>query len=199
MHHSGRLNRIRLPRIAITLALSGCTLNIGSGTASTPSDQRESQAGTNTGDVSTPPNSVLEDATEITEAGRKYLEIVSEVNCLLEEIYAIEKANTQVDGTTDPAKLPDIQSLLRILAPARELAVRRLLDYDWPDTVSSEIDLIARDWSKVARSEVALSEAVNLAAFNRIHATYVSIVMTGNPGYVRSQLGLGAAEETNDC
>lgn len=134
-----------------------------------------------------------------TASGQRYLEIVNEVNCLVESILALERKNSLGDGSYDPAKLPDAQILFAKLANAREVAVRNLLDENWPQGVGAEIDLIARDWSKIARTEVLLAEAPDLGAYNQLIAGYQAFVWEGNPGYVRSQLGVGPATETNNC
>jgi len=180
--------------MASTVIASGCTINLGG--AGSDTERVESNES-----LSQDPSASDEKVQAVggVGTGETYLEIVNEVNCLAEEVLELERANSLGDGSVDPAMLPDAKRLFARLAVARENAIRGLIETTWPEDVANEIDLIARDWSKVARTEVLLSEAPDLGAYNQLVASYGSFTSTGNPGYVRIQLGVGPATETNDC
>ncbi len=205
---SMRQGRVRVIVIAVTAVFSGCTINVGSTGTDLSSEQDASQLASEAVDATETTVSVSNDAGSSvdnkaeqtgTASGQRYLQIVNEVNCLVESILALERKNSLGDGSYNPAILPDAQILFAKLANAREVAVRNLLDENWPQGVGAEIDLIARDWSEIARTEVLLAEAPDLGAYNQLIAVLQAFVREGNPGYVRSQLGVGPATETNNC
>ena len=135
------------------------------------------------------------------EAGQTYLEIVNSVNCTYREIVDLQNANSLGDGTADPAVLPELQALFGVLASAREIAVRSFLGSNWPESVKSDIDLLAREWSKGARAERALAEAVDQGAYTLDMNGYNALMSasSANPGFIRATLGVGPASETDHC
>ena len=137
----------------------------------------------------------------IEEAGIMYLEIVNPVNCANRVISDLENVNSLGDGTVDPAVLSDMKAAAGVLATAREKAVRSLLGQVWPSIVSPDVELIAREWSKAARAELAISESVDLGAYNLAISSYRDLNNNSqaNPGFVRASLGIGPASETDRC
>ena len=135
------------------------------------------------------------------EAGFRYLEIVNPVNCAIRAISDLENANSMGDGTVDPSALPEMKDLYSALGAARERAVRDLLEVEWPSTVATDIEMLAREWSKAARAETGISTVVDLGAYNVAMSTLVEFWANSeaNPGYIRSALGVGPATETDQC
>jgi hypothetical protein len=140
-------------------------------------------------------------SSTIEEAGQSYLEIVNPVNCASRVIVDLENSNSLGDGTVDPAVLSDVKAAAAVLASARETAVRSLLGQNWPSIVAPDIEVLARDWSKAARAEFAISEAVDLGAFNLAISGYRELLSNSqaNPGFIRASLGIGPASETDMC
>jgi hypothetical protein len=179
--------------LAVTLALSAC------------GNSSSSDAISNSGNTiySAVPDSAVSGSDEINDAyaGELYLEIVNPVNCLYAEIINLQNMNSLGDGTVDPSALAGLQVLFRDLSSERENAVRSFLGNSWPSKVASDIELLARDWSKVARAELAISEAVDQGAYtlgmDSLNA--FSSTAEANPGYIRSALGIGPAAETDRC
>jgi hypothetical protein len=179
--------------LAVTLALSAC------------GNSSSSDAISDTGNTiySAVPDSAASssDAMNDADAGELYLEIVNPVNCLYTEIINLQNMNSLGDGTVDPAALPGLQVLFSELSSERENAVRSFLGNSWPNKVANDIELLARDWSKVARAELALSEAVDQGAYTLGMDSLNAFFNTAeaNPGYIRSALGIGPAAETDRC
>ena len=143
---------------------------------------------------------VTSPAEDLVAAGKRYLEIVNPVNCANRAELAIEKAHSLGDGTIDPAVLNEIQSAFGERAAARQTAFRQMLDYAWPSKVKNEIEVLAADWAKIAILEQQLADAYDLGAFNSLAADVKSRPQgQGNPGLIRGLLGLGTAEETDQC
>lgn len=193
---SSRVTRCRCSIFWLLLAtlVTGCTINLGGGGSEADLSSRPEGLSNNGG-----PSAGETTEQKGTATGQTYLDIVNEVNCLVESMLTLERQNSLGDGSFNPAILPDAQLLLAKLADAREVAVRNLLNETWPVEVDAEIDLIARDWSKVARTELLLADAPDLGTYNQLADGYRSFTWEGNPGYVRSQLGVGPASQTNDC
>jgi hypothetical protein len=105
------------------------------------------------------------------------------------------------DGTVDPSVLPEMKYLYSALGAARERAVRDFLEVVWPSTVATDIEMLAREWSKAARAETAISTVVDLGAYNIAMTNYLDLLKNSdaNPGYIRSALGVGPATETDQC
>ena len=135
---------------------------------------------------------------DLAAAGKRYLEIVNPVNCAARAVRAIENANSLGDGTFDASALTEIQNAAGKMASARQTAFRQMLDYAWPSKVKSEIELLAADWAKLAVSEQLLADAYDLGAYNSLNAE-TKPQGQGNPGLIRGLLGLGTAEETDQC
>jgi hypothetical protein len=135
------------------------------------------------------------------EAGFLYLEIVNPVNCAIRAISDLENANSMGDGTVDPSVLSEMKYLYSALGAARERAVRDFLEVEWPSTVATDIEMLAREWSKAARAETGISTVVDLGAYNLAMSTLVEFWANSeaNPGYIRSALGVGPATETDQC
>jgi len=135
------------------------------------------------------------------KAGILYLEIVNPVNCEVRAISELENANSMGDGTVDPSVLPEMKYLYSALGAARERAVRDFLEVEWPSTVATDIEMLAREWSKAARAETAISTVVDLGAYNIAMTNYLDLLKNSdaNPGYIRSALGVGPATETDQC
>jgi hypothetical protein len=169
--------------LAVTLALSAC------------GNSSSSDAISDTG------NTIYSAVPDSADAGELYLEIVNPVNCLYTEIINLQNMNSLGDGTVDPAALPGLQVLFSELSSERENAVRSFLGNSWPNKVANDIELLARDWSKVARAELALSEAVDQGAYTLGMDSLNAFFNTAeaNPGYIRSALGIGPAAETDRC
>jgi hypothetical protein len=140
-------------------------------------------------------------SSTVEEAGQSYLEIVNPVNCASRVIVDLENSNSLGDGTVDPAVLSDVKAAAAVLASARETAVRSLLGQNWPSIVAPDIEVLARDWSKAARAEFAISESVDLGAFNLAISGYRELLSNSqaNPGFIRASLGIGPASETDMC
>ena len=137
---------------------------------------------------------------DLAAAGKRYLEIVNPVNCANRAHLAFEEAHSLGDGTIDPTVLNELQSLIGEKASARQTAFRQMLDYAWPSKVKSEIDVLAADWAKVAVLQQRLADAYDLGAYNSLAADMKSQPQgQGNPGLIRGLLGLGTAEETDQC
>ena len=142
-----------------------------------------------------------EGALSEVDAGRLYLEIVNPVNCTYWEIVDIQNANSLGDGTVDPAALFELQTMFDVLSSAREAAVRSFLDNSWPEIVAADIEMIAREWSKAARAEFGISVAIDQSTYTLEMNSYNSLLSSSdaNPGYIRSALGIGPANETDQC
>ena len=176
--------------------LASCTINIG-GTKDNGGSESQTEIG-----GSDQPTELLGDDTAPAlnvDFGQRYLEIVNDVNCTALEIDKLEKDNSLGDGTVDPAVMGDIRNLYEKLASFREKAVRELLGESWPNEVATEIDLIARDWSTAARQEQFMSTTEDLGQYNLAISKYIQLQPSGNPGFVRAQLGVGPGSETNKC
>lgn len=192
---ASKSRRLTFPALAVLMLLAGCTINLGSGSSS-PSGGSENSvsADRGEGESQTPPQEMT-----LEESGARYLEIINDVNCTVRRIFAIESENSLGDGTTDPAFLGEIQDLYGLLSDARVEAVRALVNEDWPESVATEVDLIARDWSVRARAERDASNAPDLGAFNLVVQGFSSLPSEGNPGYLRTLLGVGTNDETDRC
>jgi len=142
-----------------------------------------------------------EGALSEVDAGRLYLEIVNPVNCVSIAINDLEIANSLGDGTVDPTILPEMMDLFAQIGEVRETAVRDLLNFVWPETVAPDIDLLARQWSKFARAEAGISMSADLGTYNIAMSNYLELLKNtdANPGYIRSALGIGPANETDQC
>ena len=187
----------RFPLLVCTLTvLASCTINIG-GTKDNGGSANQTEIG-----GSDQPTEVLGDDTAPAlnvDFGQRYLEIVNDVNCTALEIDKLEKENSLGDGTVDPAVMDDLRNLYERLASFRERAVRELLGESWPNDVADEIDLIARDWTMAARQEQYISTTEDLGQYNLAVSKYIQLQPSGNPGFVRAQLGVGPSSETNKC
>ena len=184
---------IRLGVIVVMFSLASC----GSGSPTTePID-----SGFSIDTTQIDPSGQDEDVLSEIEAGRLYLEIVNPVNCAYWEIVDIQNANSLGDGTVDPAALFELQTMFDVLASAREGAVRSFLDNSWPEVVAADIETIARAWSKAARAEFAISVAIDQSTYTLAMNSYNSLISASdaNPGYIRSALGIGPANETDQC
>ena len=176
--------------------LASCTINIGGAKDNSGSASQNEIGG------SDQPTEFLGDDTAPAlnvDFGQRYLEIVNSVNCTLLKIDKLEKENSLGDGTIDPAAMGDMQKLYEKLASFREKAVRELLGESWPNEVATEIDLIARDWSTAAIQEQFISATEDLGQYNLAASKYLQLQPSGNPGFVRAQLGVGPASETSKC
>jgi hypothetical protein len=183
----------KIVALAVTLALSAC--------GNSSSSDAISESG-NTINSAVPDSAASgSDAMNDADAGELYLEIVNPVNCLYSEIINLQNMNSLGDGTVDPAALSGLQVLFSELSSERENAVRSFLGNSWPNNVANDIELLARDWSKVARAELALSEAVDQGAYTLGMDSLNAFANTAeaNPGYIRSALGIGPAAETDRC
>lgn len=185
--------KIRLLFVGLAILTASC------GSVSQSSEQVASEVSAETS-ISIASGSISESLTSV-EAGQTYLEIVNSVNCTYREIVDLQNANSLGDGTADPAVLPELQALFAVLASAREIAVRSFLGSNWPESVKADIDLLAREWSKGARAERALAEAVDQGAYTLDMNGYNALMSTSsaNPGYIRATLGVGPASETDHC
>lgn len=181
--------------VCASIVLANCTLNIG-GTK----DNGGSASQTEIGGSDQAAEVSVDDTTSMSvDFGQRYLEIVNDVNCTFLEIDKLEKENSLGDGTFDPAVMDDIRNLYERLASFRERAVRELLGESWPNDVADEIDLIARDWTMAARQEQYISTTEDLGQYNLAVSKYIQLQRSGNPGFVRAQLGVGPSSETNKC
>ena len=137
---------------------------------------------------------------DIVSAGQKYLEIVNPVNCASRGLLAIEEANSLGDGTIDPSALGEIQAGSGLVATTKQTAFRQLLDYNWPSSVQSEIDILAADWARQASMYQQLADAYDLGAYNTTLTDFKAQPPgAGNPALIRGLLGVGAAAETDQC
>lgn len=178
------------------IVLASCTINIG-GTKDNGGSANQTEIG---GSDQSTEVSVDDTATALNvDFGQRYLEIINNVNCTYLEIIKLEKENSLGDGTFDPAVMGDMRKLYEKLASFREKAVRELLGESWPNEVATEIDLIARDWSAAARQEQFISTTEDLGQYNLAVSKYTQLQLSGNPGFVRAQLVVGPASETNKC
>ena len=61
--------------------------------------------------------------------------------------------------------------------------------------------MIAREWSKAARAEFGISVAIDQSTYTLEMNSYNSLLSSSdaNPGYIRSALGIGPANETDQC
>jgi hypothetical protein len=179
--------------LVVTLTLSAC--------GSSSSSDAISDSGNTI--YSAVPDSVasVSGAMNDDDAGELYLEIVNPVNCEVRAISELENANSMGDGTVDPSVLPEMKYLYSALGAARERAVRDFLEVVWPSTVATDIEMLAREWSKAARAETAISTVVDLGAYNIAMTNYLDLLKNSdaNPGYIRSALGVGPATETDQC
>jgi hypothetical protein len=179
--------------LVVTLTLSAC--------GSSSSSDAISDSGNTI--YSAVPDSVasVSGAMNDDDAGELYLEIVNPVNCEVRAISELENANSMGDGTVDPSVLPEMKYLYSALGAARERAVRDFLEVEWPSTVATDIEMLAREWSKAARAETAISTVVDLGAYNIAMTNYLDLLKNSdaNPGYIRSALGVGPATETDQC
>ena len=178
------------------IVLASCTINIG-GTKDNGGSESQTEIG-----GSDQPTELLGDDTAPAlnvDFGQRYLEIVNDVNCTGSEMEKLEKENSLGDGTIDPAVMGDMRKLYEKLASFREKAVRELLGESWPNEVATEIDLIAKYWSTAARQEQFISATEDLGQYNLAASKYLQLQPSGNPGFVRAQLGVGPASETSKC
>jgi hypothetical protein len=137
---------------------------------------------------------------DLASAGQKYLEIVNPVNCASRGLLAIEEANSLGDGTIDPSALGEIQAGFGLVAITKQTAFRQLLDYNWPSSVQSEIDILAADWARQASMYQQLADAYDLGAYNTTLTDFKAQPPgAGNPALIRGLLGVGAAAETDQC
>ena len=177
--------------------LSACTINVG---PNDPKAQKESVPVTLTPANDSPGTLPSQGANSIgAEAGERYLEIVNDVNCAMRSYILLENSYALGDGTFDYVGLVELQPALSYLAEARESAVRNFLKISWPESVAAEIDLLSREWSKLARLEYSLSEAPDIGTFEIVSAEYRNFTTQSNPGYIRATLGVGPSSETDRC
>lgn len=139
------------------------------------------------------------DVLSIDEAGARYLDIVNPVNCAVTASVEVEKAHSLGNGTVDPAYLGELTSAWGRVAAARQTAYRELLDTTWPPEVAAEIDLMARDWSKVAQLEQGVANSYDVGSFNFAAQQVLNFPITSNPGIIRAKLNLAPATETDHC
>ena len=181
------------------LSVGAALLLVSCGGGSSPQVQEIVQ----TPDSLASPNSMLEDGGTLTlnDAGIVYLEIVNPVNCANRTITELESANSLGDGTADPEALSELLSAFGKLAAARQIAFRSLMSEKWPDVVAPDIELLARDWAKAAIAEELISVAVDVGAYNVAGSSYLDLKSKSlaNPGFIRATLGLGPADETDQC
>ena len=172
---------MRLGVIAVMLSLVSC------GNSSSITEPTDGGFSIDTTQID--PSGQDEDVLSEIEAGRLYLEIVNPVDC------------AYGDGTVDPAALFELQTMFDVLASAREGAVRSFLDNSWPEVVAADIETITRVWSKAARAEFAISVAIDQSTYTLAMNSYNSLISASdaNPGYIRSALGIGPANETDQC
>jgi hypothetical protein len=166
-----------------SMLLTSCTLNIGTVDRNEPGSSSET--------------AVVDVSTE--EAGANYLDIVNEVNCISKEIREYEDDNYVGNGSISIDSLGGLKPYYSRLSVAREEAVRNLLASKWPSTVAPEIEKLARDWSSFARVELSISRAPDVAVWNQLITKASEFNFESNPSFIRSLLGVGTAEETDDC
>lgn len=169
--------------------LSACTVNLGSNDSPAVPTQ----------DVSASNMSDNGSADTAADAGILYLEIVNAVNCLILRAKSIQDSYSYGDGTFDLEALPELQPVLGELSRARETAVKRLLENSWPDEVAAEVDLLARDWSKLAQLQWQASQAEDTGEFVNISDELRDFNYQSNSAYIRAKLGVGPSSETNQC
>ena len=181
--------------VCASIVLASCTLNIG-GTRDNGGSESQTEI---TGSDQASEVSIVDTTSMSVDFGQRYLEIVNDVNCTVLEIDKLEKENSLGDGTFDPVVIDDVLNLYERLSSFRERAVRELLSESWPIDVADEIELIARDWTRVARQEQFISATEDLGQYSLALSEYLQLQLSGNPGFVRAQLGVGPSSETSKC
>ena len=181
--------------VCASIVLASCTLNIG-GTRDNGGSESQTEI---TGSDQASEVSIVDTTSMSVDFGQRYLEIVNDVNCTVLEIHKLEKENSLGDGTFDPVVIDDVLNLYERLSSFRERAVRELLSESWPIDVADEIELIARDWTRVARQEQFISATEDLGQYSLALSEYLQLQLSGNPGFVRAQLGVGPSSETSKC
>ena len=181
--------------VCASIVLASCTLNIG-GTRDNGGSESQTEI---TGSDQASEVSIVDTTSMSVDFGQRYLEIVNDVNCTVLEIDKLEKENSLGDGTFDPVVIDDVLNLYERLSSFRERAVRELLSESWLIDVADEIELIARDWTRVARQEQFISATEDLGQYSLALSEYLQLQLSGNPGFVRAQLGVGPSSETNKC
>ena len=153
-------------------------------------------------------STVLDSAAEALPAepkslgdGSTYLTVVNSVNCIMRSILATQNLHLLGDGTIDPVAIDELRTLYSKLSSARQVAVRELLEREWPEVVAGDIELLARDWAKQARLESDISQANDLGQWNSAISRSNGHISSAasNPGYIRASLGLGEASVTDQC
>ena len=184
----------------IVLALAASCSDSDSSSVSTP------QAGSSAATTSLPPttteqaatttsSSTTTSSTSTTEApqtpGDHYLEIVAPMNCAL-QLLQLTEAPFLGDGQISSREWPDFTATVLPgyagLAQAMAQFVQDLVNYEWPEDVQADIDILITENSTMAAFLEAVSKVRTIAEWNSVWED--APTSTGTADIVRARLGL---------
>lgn|GEM_PF-3123746 len=188
--------RLRTLTVMVVVAVAIGTSCSGGGSETSQSSPSTSSPATTVPATSTqPPTTTAAPTTTVDPialAGEKYIEFVKPSNCMIGLIQILEADIIGDDGFYErewPKVLEQIVPAYKTLADDTVTFVEKLVSYDWPDEVQSDVDALVTELVQWAGWYAGLGAATSFDSWNAAIEAQIP-AETGAATIVRAKLGL---------